>query len=361
MSAKKGHGTEQCATWRLWRRREWSDARSAGREGRRGGGKGRDARTGGWWGGDGERCGEGREEKGRGWAPRVEGDERGTGVDNLFWKIDSLYTNFCGTKELYCMFYPTTFSYKESTCEISCTGFCTVRGYCLRKRGVRIILCTKRPHQINRTLYHGCTFCCKVIVGPIEYPRPIREMDLFQGPTLAWYEDCASWLDKSTWQVITCQVIWRGQGDKSTCQVNLSSWLVCQVELVTCHVRKKFASQPAIFFLRIAIASKQVFARFFGPFFACCSLFAKRVFGWTRCEIWPWHNPPSTSFSLYKQSRSDTGSTQKIGINKERESERFSHQRCRTSQWNCWLWAVYMFPESKIFLPDENLRSFNLD
>ena len=41
-------------------------------------------------------------------------------------------------------------------------------------------------------------------------------------------------------QVTTCQVIWRGarvRGD------NLSSWLVCQVELVTasrtCHLRKK--------------------------------------------------------------------------------------------------------------------------
>jgi len=106
-----------------------------------------------------------------------------------------------------------------------------------------------------------------------------------------------------------------------------------------------------------------VFARFFCPFFACCSLSEKRVFGWTRCEIWPWHNPPSTAFSRYKQSRSDTGSTQKIGIriNKEGESKRFSHQRRRTSQLNCWLWVVYMFPESKKFLSDENLRSFNLD
>jgi len=101
-----------------------------------------------------------------------------------------------------------------------------------------------------------------------------------------------------------------------------------------CHLRKKFAGVSRHFFLRIAIASKKVFARFFGPFFACCSLSKKRVFGWTRCEIWPWHNPPSTSFSRYKQSRSDTGSTQKIGINKERESERSSHPRRRTSQWS---------------------------
>ena len=30
---------------------------------------------------DGERCGEGRGEKGRGCAPKVEGDERGKGVN----------------------------------------------------------------------------------------------------------------------------------------------------------------------------------------------------------------------------------------------------------------------------------------
>jgi len=151
--------------------------------------------------------------------------------------------------------------------------------------------------------------------------------------------------------------------------------------------------QLAIFFLRIAIAPEKVFARFFGPFFACCSLSKKRqpaIFFWEslsrrrmclrdfsvlflRVVVYLKNvfsdgqdakydrDPPSTSFSLYKQSRSDTGSTQKIGINKERESERFNHQRCRTYQWNCWLWAVYMFPESKIILPDENLRSCNLD
>ena len=193
----------------------------------------------------------------------------------------------------------------------------------------------------------------------------IKFSTTFQSPTLAWYEDCASWLDKSTWQVITCQVNWRVarvQGDKSTCQVDLSSWLICQVELVIasgiCHLRKKL---PAIFFWSITIASEKVFVRFSGPFFACCSLSKKRVFGWTRCEMWPWHNPPSRSFSRNKQSRSDTGSTQKIGINKEGENERFSHQRRRTSQRNCWWWVMYMFPESKPFLPDENLRSFNLD
>jgi len=145
-------------------------------------------------------------------------------------------------------------------------------------------------------------------------------VQLLQGPTLAWYEDCASWLDKSTWQVITCQVIWRGIRGPDASQLVKS---ICQVELVTAsgiyYLRKKFVGVSRQLFFRIAIASEKVFARFFGPFFACCRLSKKRVFGWTRCEIWTWHNPPSTSFARYKQSRSDTGSAQKIGINKERE------------------------------------------
>jgi len=74
---------------------------------------------------------------------------------------------------------PTTFFYKECTCEISCTKFCTVRGYYWRKSDGKSIFCTKRPHQIIITLYHGCTISCKVTVGLVEYPDPIREMDLF--------------------------------------------------------------------------------------------------------------------------------------------------------------------------------------
>ena len=78
----------------------------------------------------------------------------------------------------------------------------------------------------------------------------------FLGPRLAWYDDCSNWFDKSTWQVITCQVNWRGargQGDKSKCQVNLSSWLVCQAELVNAsglwYLRKKLAGvRRQIFF-----------------------------------------------------------------------------------------------------------------
>jgi len=181
---------------------------------------------------------------------------------------------------------------------------------------------------------------------------------------LCWYDDYSSWLDKSTWQMITCQVIWRGarkQGDKSTCQVDLFvKWnLSPQVGFAT--YERKLPASAGNFLLRIASASEKVFARFFGPFFGCSSLSKISVFGWTRCEIWLWHNPPHTSFPRYKKSGIDTGSTQKMGINKERESERFSHQRRRVSQWSCWLWIVYMFLESKIFLPDESLRGFNLD
>jgi len=118
--------------------------------------------------------------------------------------------------------------------------------------------------------------------------------------------------------------------------------------------KKNCRLTPAQNNLRIASASES--------FFACSSLSKSSVFGWTRCEILLWHNPSPTSFSRYKQSQSDTGSTQEMGINKEKESERFSHLRRRTSQWSCWLWVVswYMFPESKIlvFLHDEHLRSF---
>ena len=55
-----------------------------------------------------------------------------------------------------------------------------------------------------------------------------------QGPWLAWYEDCVRWLDKSTWQVITCQVIWF---NRAMWQVNLSSQLVKLTSLSsgTCH------------------------------------------------------------------------------------------------------------------------------
>jgi len=52
--------------------------------------------------------------------------------------------------------------------------------------------------------------------------------------TWFWGGHLASWLDKLTWQVVTCQVIWRGaggEGDKSTWQAQLVK-LTCQVPLV---------------------------------------------------------------------------------------------------------------------------------
>ena len=163
------------------------------------------------------------------------------------------------------------------------------------------------------------------------------KIENFQGPTLWWWEDCASWLDKTTWQVITYQVIGRGtrgQGDKLTCQVNLSSWLVCQVELVTasriCQLWKKFAGVSRQFFWESLSRWRRCLRDFSVHFLRVVVVCLKFVFSDGLDVKYDWHNPLSTSFSLYKQSRSDTGSRQKIGINKERESERFSHQRCRT-------------------------------
>ena len=173
------------------------------------------------------------------------------------------------------------------------------------------------------------------------------------------------WLFKLTWQVNLTSYNLSSDLKRSRWarwQVKLSSWLVCQVELVTtsgiCHVRKKIAGISRQILFWESLARRRSVCEIFGPFFACSSLSKSSVFGWARFEIWPWHNPPPAYFSRYKQSRSDTGSTPKVGTNKERRS---SHQRPRTSQWSCWLWIAYMFPESKIFLPDENLPSFNLD
>jgi len=223
-----------------------------------------------------------------------------------------------------------------------------------------------------------------------KHPKRLLRREIGNRPTssLFWYKysyetdykmyfpgsyTCVIWgLCTLTWQVnLTSHNLSSdlNRGTRARWQVNLSSQLVKLIGLSsgTCHCKWVLSPtknicwrQPANFCLRIAIASEKVFARFFGLFFACCSLSKKRVFGWTRYEIWPWHDPPSTFFSRYKQSRSDTGSTQKTRINKERESDRFSHKRRRT-QWNCWLWVVYMFPESKKVLPDKNLRSFNFD
>jgi len=148
--------------------------------------------------------------------------------------------------------------------------------------------------------------------------------------------DLSKWLEEGSEARTTCQLVKLTIG-------NLSSG--------TCHLRKK---------IRIVSALEKVLARFACHFFGCFSLSKIGVSGWIKCEIWPWHNPSPISFSRCKQSRSSKGSThwQKMGINKKTESERISRQRRRGSQCSCWLKVVYMFPESKIFLPDKSLRSF---
>jgi len=50
---------------------------------------------------DGERCGEGRGEKGRGCAPKVEGDERGKGVNKYMFQECS-YTSWRGGYDVDC-------------------------------------------------------------------------------------------------------------------------------------------------------------------------------------------------------------------------------------------------------------------
>jgi len=249
------------------------------------------------------------------------------------------------------------------------------RSLCEKTQPIWASFSGKRPRAFSFRILFELRFCC--------FERFCCFPEIFRVLHLCWNDDCSCWPDKSIWQVITCQVIWRlarGQGDKSTCQVNLSSWLVCQVELVTasgvCHFLSFFLGfrRPNLITnekiackknLRIASASEKVFANFSCPFIACSGLSESSVFEWTRCKIWLRHDSLSraTSFSRYKQSRSasDTGSTQKMGTNKETESQRFSPQRLRTSQWSFWLWVVHMFLESKIFQPDENLRSFKLD
>jgi len=68
---------------------------------------------------------------------------------------------------------------------------------------------------------------------------------------LCWYDDLSSWLDKSAWQVITCQVIWRrarGQVDKSTCQlVKLTSFWsgTCHRKWNLSPTKKNCRRQPA--------------------------------------------------------------------------------------------------------------------
>ena len=85
------------------------------------------------------------------------------------------------------------------------------------------------------------------------------------------------------------------------------------MELVTSNCNLS----PTIFCVRIASASQNVFARCFGHCFACSSLSKIITFRWTRCKIWRWHNPPPTSFSQYKQSRTFCSQGQQSQYNME--------------------------------------------
>ena len=137
---------------------------------------------------------------------------------------------------------------------------------------------------------------------------------LFRVLHLCWYDDLSSWLDKLTWQVDLTRYILSSdlkRGKRAGWQVNLSRQLdkLTSLSSGTCHRKcnllptKTICRRQPAKKLRIASVSEKVFARFFGHFFACSSLSKVSVFGWTRCEIWPWHNSPPTSFSRYKESR----------------------------------------------------------
>jgi len=72
---------------------------------------------------------------------------------------------------------------------------------------------------------------------------------------------------------------------KSTCQVDwfVKRNLLPQVGFVT--YEKYLRASAGNFFLRIAMASEKVFARFFSFFLRVVVCLKKRVFGWTRYEI----------------------------------------------------------------------------
>jgi len=69
-----------------------------------------------------------------------------------------IYTKFCVTIQLYCMFYPQLISYRDSASEINCTVF-VLFVVIARKRGVGSLRSYfvpkyKDPHQIGKTLNH---------------------------------------------------------------------------------------------------------------------------------------------------------------------------------------------------------------
>jgi len=161
----------------------------------------------------------------------------------------------------------------------------------------------RRTYWGMSTQYWQCFVVCHPSTENVAIHQNLRVLHL------CWYDDLSSWLYKSqqvnlssqldkTCQVITCQVIRRGargQNDKSTCQVNMTSWLVCRVELVTairtCHLQKKLPASAGQKKLRIASASEQVFARFSSHFLACSSLSKMSFFRmdkmWNMTVTWP--------------------------------------------------------------------------
>ena len=167
----------------------------------------------------------------------------------------------------------------------------------------------RRTYWGMSTHYWKCFVVCHPSTENVAIHQNLRVLHL------CWYDDLSSWLYKSqqvnlssqldkTCQVITCQVIRRGargQNDKSTCQVNMTSWLVCRVELVTYkkNCRRQLAKKNWG-----SLARRSRCLRDFPVIFWRVLVYLKWVFfGWTRCEIWPWHDPPPTSFPQYKQSR----------------------------------------------------------
>jgi len=113
-----------------------------------------------------------------------------------------------------------------------------------------------------------------------------------QGPTLV----LISWLDKL--ELVKWFEEW--PEERKTSQVDKLTSLSCG----TCYIRKKIWHWQKK--LRIASASPDFSVIILGVL-----VFLQiSVFGWTRCEIWQWHNPPPTSFSLYKHSQSGKNSTQ---------------------------------------------------
>ena len=119
-----------------------------------------------------------------------------------FWKLfwECLYTKICGTENWNVCLNQKKIPYRDRTSNISCTKFCTTRGYCINKR-VGGVIFPKDPHQIDRTLsqYHWCKSSSEFIVVLVtsKYPDPMDEMELFFSTTIftpgpaqhSWYNN----------------------------------------------------------------------------------------------------------------------------------------------------------------------------